>query len=100
MRKEMITEHLKAAQEAVKNDAELLLRVQVAQLPVMHVFMKRWEELQRTARATGSEWPMDKSIKNVFDHFMEVAEKANITRLEENYDGFDKLEKVVLNTLL
>ncbi len=92
--------HLKAAQEAVKNNAELLLRVQVAQLPVMHVFMKRWEELRYKARSTGAEWPMGESIKNVFDHFMKVAEKANITRLRENHDGFDELEEVVLSAVL
>ncbi len=92
--------HLKAAQESVKDNAELLLRVQVAQLPVMHIFMRRWEELRHKARSTGAEWPMGESIKNVFDHFMEVAEKANITRLRENHDGFDELEEAVLNAVL
>ena len=92
--------HLKAAEQAVKDDADLRLRVQVAQLPVLHVFMKRWEELRQRARSTGAEWPMGESIKNVFDHFMEVAQKANITRLRENHKGFDELEEAVLSAVM
>ncbi len=92
--------HLKIAEQTVKDDEELLLRVQVAQLPVMHVVMRRWEQLRQEARTKGAEWPMGESIKNVFDHFMEVAEKANITRLRENHKGFDELEEAVLNAVL
>ncbi|NQT03999.1 MAG: DUF4838 domain-containing protein, partial [Planctomycetes bacterium] len=38
--------HLKAAEAAVKDDTDLLFRVQVAQLPVMYTFMMRWDEMR------------------------------------------------------
>jgi len=87
--------HLKAAEEAVKDDPELRFRVQVAQLPLMYVFMMRWDEMREKAEAAGADWPMPDSIQDAFDHFMKVARKKNITRLDEWNPGYGALEKAV-----
>ena len=84
--------HLKAAEAAVKDKPDLRFRVQVAQLPVMYVFMMRWDEMREKARAAGADWPMPDSIKDAFDHFMKVAKKKNITRLNEWNVGYGALE--------
>ena len=87
--------HLKAAEEAVKDEPDLRFRVQVAQLPVMYVFMMRWDELREKARAAGADWPMPESIKTTYEQFLEVAKKKNITRLNEWSSGFGVLEKAL-----
>jgi len=85
--------HLKAAQDAVRDNAELRLRVQVAQLPVMYTFMIHWNRMRDTAKASGADWPMPESIEVAQKHFMEVARKKKITRLNEWNEGFGALEK-------
>jgi len=90
--------HLKAAEEAVKNDPDLRFRVQVAQLPVMYVFMMRWDELREKARAASADWPMPDSIKTTYEQFLEVAKKKNITRLNEWQKGYGALEKALERT--
>ncbi|GAG61806.1 unnamed protein product, partial [marine sediment metagenome] len=87
--------HLKAAEEAVKNEPDLRFRVQVAQLPVMYVFMMRWDEMREKARAAGADWPIADSIKTAFAHFVKVAKKKNITRLNEWSQGYGALEEAL-----
>ncbi len=87
--------HLKAAEAAVKDDTDLLFRVQVAQLPTMYTFMMRWDEMREKAEASGAAWPMPESIQDVFEQFMKVAKKKNITRLNEWNPGFGALEKAL-----
>jgi len=85
--------HLSAAEAAVQNDPNLLLRVQVAQLPVMYTFMMRWTEMRE--KAASAAWPMPDSIQDTFDQFTQVAKKKNITRLNEWQSGFGALEKAL-----
>ena len=87
--------HLTAAEAAVQNDPNLLLRVQVAQLPVMYTFMMRWNEMCEKAAAAGAAWPMPESIQDTFARFLEVAKKKNVTRLNEWQAGFGALEKAL-----
>jgi len=87
--------HLKVAEAAVKDEPALRFRVQVAQLPVMYVFMMRWDELREKARAAGADWPMPGSIKDAYEQFLKVAKKKNITRLNEWSQGFGVLEKAL-----
>jgi hypothetical protein len=87
--------HLKTAEQAVKDAAELRFRVQVAQLPMMYVFIMRWDELRQKAKAAGADWPMGDSIKDTFEQFQEVAEKKNITRLSEGSKDFGVLQGAV-----
>ena len=84
--------HLKAAEQAVQNDPELRFRVQVAQLPVMYVFMTRWNEMRGAAQKAGADWPLPASIQTVYDRFMTVAKEKNITRISEWKTGFDALD--------
>lgn len=87
--------HLKDAEEAVKDDPELQFRVQVAQLPLMYVFMMRWDEMREKASSAGADWPMPDSIQDTFEQFLAVAKKKNITRLDEWHEGYGALEKAV-----
>lgn len=88
-------EHLKAAEAAVQNDPELRFRVQVAQLPVMYSFMMRWDEMQEKAEAANADWPMPESIQDAFEHFVEIAKKKNISRLNEWNVGYGALEEAL-----
>ena len=45
--------HLRAAEQAVEDDPDRCLRIRVAQLPVLHVFVLRWDEFRREAAAAG-----------------------------------------------
>ncbi len=87
--------HLAAAEAAVRDDPELLFRIQVAQLPVMYTFMMRWDEMRESAEASSSDWPLPASIKTTYEQFMKVAKKKNITRLDEWNEGFGALEKAL-----
>jgi len=87
--------HLKAAEEAVKNNPELHFRVQVAQLPVMYVFMMRWDELKGKAQAASADWPMPETIKETYERFLGVAKKKNVTRLNEWSQGFGVLDEAL-----
>ncbi|MHC4544811.1 MAG: DUF4838 domain-containing protein, partial [Planctomycetota bacterium] len=88
-------EHLKAAEAAVKNHPALHFRVQVAQLPVMYVFMMRWDELRKKAQETSADWPMNDTIKETYERFLQVAKRKNITRLNEWSQGFGVLEEAL-----
>ena len=86
--------YLKAAAEAVKDDPEMRFRIEVAQLPVIHVFVLRWDELRETAAASDTPWPMPDSIKEALDHFREVVRKADITHLGEGSPVFETLDSI------
>jgi hypothetical protein len=87
--------HLKAAEEAAKNNPALHFRVQVAQLPVMYVFMMRWDEMRGKAKASGVDWPMPDTIKETYEQFLGVAKRKNVTRLNEWSQGFGVLDEAV-----
>jgi hypothetical protein len=86
--------HLKAAERAVKDEPELRFRVQVAQLPMLYVFIMRWDEMREKV-AAGVDWPMPESIETAYSQFMKVAKKKNITRLDPWHKGFAALEEAV-----
>ena len=90
-------EHLKQAEAAVADDPDLLRRVKVAQLPVLYVFLTRWDELRGAAKAAEANWPVADSAKEVLAHFIQTAKEAGITRLNEWEEGFDDLVKIVAN---
>jgi hypothetical protein len=87
--------HLKAAEEAVKDNPELQFRVQVAQLPAMYVFMITWDEMRDKAIASSADWPMPDTIKETYERFMEVAKKINMTNLNEGSQGFGVLDEAM-----
>ena len=84
--------HLRAAQQAVRDDPVLLRRVEVAQLPVLYMVMKCWDTWRTAAAANGDTWPFSGAIENVYDHFMEVAAANNIQTLSEFAWGFSELD--------
>ncbi|MDH4241072.1 MAG: DUF4838 domain-containing protein [Phycisphaerae bacterium] len=87
--------HLKAAEEAVKDNPALHFRVQVSQLPVMYVFMMRWDELRDKTQAASADWPMPDTIKETYERFLEVAKRKNMTHLSEGSQGFGVLDEAV-----
>ncbi len=89
--------YLKKAEDAVKDNPDLRLRVQVAQLPVIYAVMMKWNQMREKAEATGVDWFLSDSIETVFKHFLNIAKADNITRLNEWKEGFGILEKVVKN---
>jgi hypothetical protein len=88
-------ERLKAAEDAVRDNPELLFRVRVAQLPIMYTFIMRWDDMRQASQAAGAVWPMPESIEAAYQHFKEVALKNNVTRLNEWQDGFGNLDKAL-----
>jgi hypothetical protein len=88
-------QHLKAAEAAVQNDPALLLRVQVAELPVLYAFLMRWNDFREQAKNAGADWPLPPSIKDTYSQFLTIAQKKNITRLNEHQAGFGVLDKAV-----
>jgi len=87
--------HLKAAEEAVQDNPELLFCIQVAELPMMYTFMMRWDEMREKAKADGADWPMAESIQDTYEQFMKIAGKKNVTRLNEWNDGFGAIEEAL-----
>jgi hypothetical protein len=88
-------ERLKAAEDAVKDNPELLFRVKVAQLPIMYTFIMRWNDMRQACQAAGADWPMPDSIETAYEQFKEVAQKNDVTRLNEWQDGFGNLDKAL-----
>jgi hypothetical protein len=88
-------ERLKVAEAAVQDDPDLWFRVQVAQLPVMYAFMMNWNQMREDCAAAGADWPMPESIETTFEQFKQVAEKKNITRLNERRAGYGPLEQAI-----
>ncbi len=88
-------QHLKAAEQAVADNPDLRFRIQVAQLPVMYTFIIRWKQMHEDAKTAGAEWPMSDSIKEIYDQFMAIARKKNITRVNEWQDGFVAMDKAL-----
>lgn len=89
--------HLKAAEEAVKDNPELHFRVQVAQLPLMYVFIIRWDEMREKAKEASVDWLMPDTIKKMYERFMEIAKRKDITHLREGAPAFGFLEEAVKN---
>ena len=88
-------ERLKAAEDAVMDNPDLRFHVQVAQLPTMYTFIMRWNDMRQACQAAGANWPMPESIETTYEQFKEVAQKKNVTRLNEWQDGFVNLDKAL-----
>ncbi|MHC4508874.1 MAG: DUF4838 domain-containing protein [Planctomycetota bacterium] len=88
-------ERLKTAEDVVMDNPDLRFRVQVAQLPIMYTFMMRWAEMRKACEEADADWPMPASIQTCYEQFRQVADKKDITRLNEWQVGFDALEKAI-----
>ena len=83
--------HLAAAEQAVKNDPDLLFRVQCAQMPILYTFLMRWNDFQAAAQASDFPWPLAQTPQAVFDEFAARFEANNMTRLSEGTTGLGPL---------
>jgi len=57
--------------------------------------MMRWDEMREKAEESGAAWPMPESIQDVFEQFMKIARKKNVTRLNEWNEGFGALDEAL-----
>ena len=64
--------HMEDAARAVAHDPALLQRVEIAQLPVMSVFLARRDELRAQAAAAGVYWPMPDSAASLQERMQEI----------------------------
>jgi hypothetical protein len=71
--------HLRTAENAVKDDPVLLPRVKIAQMPVMFVFLVRWDQLKWGATCNGIEWPLSASRDEVYKQFMDIVKTSGVT---------------------
>lgn len=76
-------QHLKAAEAAAGDDAELKGRVLTAQMPVLYTFILRWDALRKEAQGANAPWPVAETKQAVHERFMELAKAANVTMVAE-----------------
>lgn len=76
--------HLQAAREAAGRDEALLRRVELAELPLLYVFLVRWDELQARAGADGLRWPLEEDIRPVYERFVAATEAHGVNQLSES----------------
>lgn len=75
--------HFQSAEAAAGSDEQLLHRVRVARLPLLYVFLVRWEELRKQAADGGVAWPLAGNIRDVYGEFMHTARTEQITMVAE-----------------
>ena len=75
--------HMRAAAAAVAHDPALTQRVEIATLPILYVFLLRWDEYRASAKAKGVAWPLETEIEPVYEHFVSVMRKNDITQVSE-----------------
>jgi hypothetical protein len=76
-------ELLKQAKLVVEDDLQLLNRIEVVELQMLYMYLLNWDGLRFEAEQKGVEWPLDKDIKVVYDHFMEVMKRNEATAISE-----------------
>lgn len=86
--------HLQAAETAVGGDAKLAQRVRVAKLPLLYVFLVRWNALRKQAADAGAAWPLAEDVQQVYKQFMETAQEEKITMVAEGR-ALDWLKSIV-----
>lgn len=72
------------AETAASEDVALRQRVQVAELPLLYTLLVRWETLRKDAEAGAAPWPVDDSIRAVFERFMQIAQAEHVTMVAES----------------
>ncbi|GAG14747.1 unnamed protein product, partial [marine sediment metagenome] len=76
--------HMRAAKAAVGDDPDFNRRVEIAELPLLYVFMVGWDVWQEQAKAQGVPWPLGtESIQQVFDRFQAVRRANKISLVSE-----------------
>lgn len=71
------------AEAAVKDNPDLLQRVQIARLPIRYVWTMRWQDFQGQARKRGIAWPGPADYVANARTFMAVCQANNFTKLSE-----------------
>ncbi|UCG17126.1 MAG: DUF4838 domain-containing protein [Phycisphaerales bacterium] len=87
--------HLDAAEAAVQEDADIRQRVKVARLPIMYIFLMRWQSLREAAESANVQWPVAQSQQALHKEFMQVAKSAGITHIREHAPGFGALTEAL-----
>ncbi len=75
--------HLLAAQNAVRGDAVLRARVELAGMPLLYAALIRWPDLVKQARKTGQDWPLPATREKAYRTFAALYHQHGITHLGE-----------------
>ena len=70
--------HLQRAADLVNADPALSARVEKARIPVLYVFLCRWDALRREAEAAGAAWPMPDAVEDVYARIKQLAARHGI----------------------
>jgi hypothetical protein len=70
---------LELAEAVVKDDPAFLARVKVAQLPVLFVFLARWDRLHDDAVCRGIAWPFPGRWEEVHGKFQQIVKLGGVT---------------------
>jgi hypothetical protein len=90
--------YMQLAKAAAKDNPELQRRVEIAELPLLYVYLVGWDALLEESRNEKIEWPFkDETIKQVYDRFQAAREKNGITLLSESNarDVFESVQERV-----
>ncbi len=72
------------AERAVGKDEALRLRVRVARLPLMYVFLVHWYSFREEARLSGTPWPMPDTLRELYEEVLEIVRSGEVTRVSES----------------
>lgn len=86
---------LLAAEKAVADNAVIVNRVKMAQLPLMYAFMSNWHALRDQCRTADAVWPMPKMIEDVAKEFKRIAKANNVKRVNERENGFGLVDRIL-----
>jgi hypothetical protein len=80
------------AEAAVRDEPDLLTRVEVARLPLRYVWAMRWFEFKQEARHAGIDWPGPADYEENCRLFVEIARNYQVTKLSEGQpiESFEK----------
>ncbi len=88
--------HLKAAEEAVRDDPVLLARVRAVQMPMRYAFLIRWDDMRAEAEQKQVDWPLPEDRWVVFDELKSWATEIGVTHISESifvgsHEGVEQL---------
>ncbi len=76
---------LQQAQRKADRDAQLKNRVRAEQMPLLYVFLMRWDELNKACADQGGKWPLSSDFQAVYKDFRSIAaaEGADISLVSQ-----------------
>jgi len=86
--------HLRAAEEAVRDDPVLHARVRAAQMPMRYAFLIRWDDMRAEAEQKKIDWPLPDNRWDVYDELSSWAKEIGVTHISEQISVHESLDKL------